>query len=141
MPLRILLIIVVTTVLVMIVRRVINRTVKRFADGWSPRWRRDSDDAVSPDADPETSGPSEPIDLAEDQEAATGEAAAADEAAVDASTRSGDPDELAGRLLRERRVQRANAIGSLLNSVVTAFAVGWRCSRSCRCSASTSRRC
>lgn len=104
-PLRILIIVVVTAIAVALLRRLITRGVRHFAE--APGLLRSGRSTAQGNADG-----------AEADDSA--EASAAAEA-------DGDEDEAAepvDALLRERRVQRATAIGSLLRSVVTVTAVG-----------------
>lgn len=101
-PLRIVIIIAVTAVVVTVARVLIYRSVTRLAH-FNPRWR-----TRTPASTPAGSAPDHPAEPDE----------------PGAPRRGMDTDELAAGLLRERRVQRANAVSSLLANTVAVIAVG-----------------
>jgi small conductance mechanosensitive channel len=111
-PLRILIIVVVTAIAVTLLRRLINRGVRHFAE--SPG-RRSGGPADRGDGATDDS-----TEAASDDDSKVGSDDDSDDGLEDGSSAAEPVD----ALQRERRVQRASAIGSLLGSVVTVVAVG-----------------
>ena len=107
-PLRILIIVLVTAIAVTLLRRLINRGVRHFAE--SPGRR--------------SGGQAGHDNSSEDSSEATSEDGSKGGGADDGAEVDTAPAEPVDALQRERRVQRANAIGSLLGSTVTVVAVG-----------------
>jgi small conductance mechanosensitive channel len=101
-PLRIAIIVVVTAVVITVARALIHRSVTRLALLTPGRSQR-SAEVASVTVESES---------------------VADAPATPPLRRSLDTDELAAQLLRQRRMQRANAVASLLANTVSVFAVG-----------------